>query len=145
VVDAAELLAGKNVERTLQSATEAAVRHLNSGRSVIIHTGRRMTHAKSAKTAKILGSALGAVLRRALSFADVRRICVAGGDTSSYAARALGIEALEMIAPLTPGAPLCRAYAPGSPVDGREIVFKGGQVGAENYFGHVVAGGICSR
>jgi len=62
------------------------------------------------------------------------RVCVAGGDTSSYAARALGIQALEMIAPLTPGAPLCRAHAPGSAVDGCEVVFKGGQVGAENYF-----------
>jgi uncharacterized protein YgbK (DUF1537 family) len=39
-----------------------------------------------------------------------------------------------MIAPLTPGAPLCRVYAPGSPLDGCEIIFKGGQVGAENYF-----------
>ena len=28
-----------------------------------------------------------------------------------------------MVAPLTPGAPLCRATAPGSPVDGLEIVF----------------------
>ena len=36
----------------------------------------------------------------------MRRLCIAGGDTSSYAARALGIEALEMIAPLTPGAPV---------------------------------------
>jgi len=39
-----------------------------------------------------------------------------------------------MSAPLTPGAPVCRAHAPGSPADGREFVFKGGQVGAENYF-----------
>ena len=99
-----------------------------------------MARARGAKTAKILGSALGEVLRRALSFANVRRICVAGGDTSSYAARALGIEALEMIAPLTPGAPLCRAHAPGSPVDGREIVFKGGQVGAVDYFETVARG-----
>ena len=53
---------------------------------------------------------------------------------SSFAARALGIEALEMIAPLTPGAPLCRALAPGSPADKMEVVFKGGQVGPENYF-----------
>ena len=49
-------------------------------------------------------------------------------------AAALGIEALEMIAPLTPGAPVCRAHAPGSPADGGEFVFKGGQVGAQNYF-----------
>ena len=50
--------------------------------------------------------------------------------------------ARQMIAPLTPGAPLCRAHAPGSPVDGCEIVFKGGQVGAENYFETVKTGKI---
>jgi len=32
----------------------------------------------------------------------VHRVCIAGGDTSGYAARAMGIKALEMIAPLTP-------------------------------------------
>ena len=42
--------------------------------------------------------------------------------------------------PLAPGAPLCRAYAPGSPVDGCEVNFKGGQVGAPDYFGSAVAG-----
>jgi uncharacterized protein YgbK (DUF1537 family) len=45
-----------------------------------------------------------------------------------------------MIAPLTPGAPLCRALAPKSPAEGKEIVFKGGQVGAENYFEIVKSG-----
>ncbi|MNL52160.1 hypothetical protein D3C87_1753100 [compost metagenome] len=64
----------------------------------------------------------------------LQRIVVAGGDTSSYAARAMGIEAVEMIAPLSPGAPLCRAYAPGSAVDGLQVVFKGGQVGKEDFF-----------
>jgi uncharacterized protein YgbK (DUF1537 family) len=57
----------------------------------------------------------------------------------------LGIEALEMIAPLTPGAPLCRAIAPGTAVDGLELVFKGGQVGAENYFESVKAGTDLNR
>jgi uncharacterized protein YgbK (DUF1537 family) len=47
-----------------------------------------------------------------------------------------------MIARLTPGAPLCRVVAPGSDVDGREVVFKGGQVGAENYFEIVKRGRI---
>ena len=46
----------------------------------------------------------------------------------------MGIEALEMIAPLAPGAPLCKAYAPGSVADGIEIVFKGGQNGSTNFF-----------
>ena len=87
------------------------------------------------KTAQILGTALGEVLRAVLAQGIITRTCVAGGDTSSYAARALGIEAVEWTASLnTPGAPLCRAHAPDSPVDGCEVVFKGGQVGAEGYF-----------
>jgi uncharacterized protein YgbK (DUF1537 family) len=92
------------------------------------------------RVAQCLGCALGATLDETVKQTVVRRICIAGGDTSSFAARAMGIEAVEMIASLTPGAPLCRAHAPGSPVDGREIVFKGGQVGGENYFGIVLKG-----
>ena len=70
----------------------------------------------------------------AASNTALNRIVIAGGDTSSYAARAMGIEAVEMMAPLVPGAPLCKATAPGSPVNGMEVNFKGGQVGGENYF-----------
>jgi uncharacterized protein YgbK (DUF1537 family) len=92
------------------------------------------------RTARVLGTALGVILWEAAELTKVRRLCIAGGDTSSFAARTLGIEALEMIAPLTPGAPLCRAIAPDSPADGLEIVFKGGQVGAENYFSVVKRG-----
>jgi uncharacterized protein YgbK (DUF1537 family) len=46
----------------------------------------------------------------------------------------MGIEALEMLAPLAPGAPLCTAYAPGSQADKIEIVFKGGQNGKTDFF-----------
>jgi uncharacterized protein YgbK (DUF1537 family) len=46
----------------------------------------------------------------------------------------MGVEAVEMIAPVSPGAPLCKAHAPGTVVDGMELNFKGGQVGAEDYF-----------
>ena len=84
--------------------------------------------------------ALGVVAHGALKNRLVRRVCLAGGDTSSYAARVMGIEALEMIAPLTPGAPLCRVHAAGRPADGCEVVFKGGQVGPENYFEMVLKG-----
>jgi uncharacterized protein YgbK (DUF1537 family) len=88
-------------------------------------------------TAQVLGGALGRICREVVALSGVRRLCLAGGDTASLAARALGIEAVEMIAPLTPGAPLCRAHAPGLPTDGLEVVFKGGQVGGEGYFGVV--------
>ena len=118
---------------------------LQAGQSVIVHTTRsgpnkRVAATMKDGTARTLGIALGKVLRVTLEFTGVRRVCIAGGDTSSFAARVLGIEALEMIAPLTPGVPLCRARAPNSPADGLEIVFKGGQVGAENYFETVKRG-----
>ena len=157
-LDTATLAREKNIERVIAQATAVAARHLQAGRSVIVHTSRggddprlaatarifklRGLTASEAKTvgAIIFGSALGAVMRGAVAQTKVRRLCIAGGDTSSYAARELGLEALEMIAPLTPGAPLCRAHAPGSPVHGLEVVFKGGQVGGENYFGIVLKG-----
>jgi len=138
-LDANALVSTKAAAPEIHRATQTVAKLLNAGKSVIVHstkTGsdKRIAAKLKGHTAEVLGAALGKVLRTALEQSSVRRICIAGGDTSSYAARAMGIEALEMLAPLTPGAPLCHAHARGSPVDGREVVFKGGQVGAENYF-----------
>jgi uncharacterized protein YgbK (DUF1537 family) len=138
-LDAAALTNPETKVTEIKRAARAAGKLLNAKRSVIVHTTRsgldkRIAARLKHNTAQILGTALGKVLRLIVAQCEVRRICIAGGDTSSYAARAMGIEALEMIAPLTPGAPLCRAHAPGSPADKLEFVFKGGQVGAENYF-----------
>ena len=144
-LDARALLSSKGYGREISRANTEATELLQAGRSVIIHTTRggpnkRITTKLKDRTARILGVALGAVLWGVLVETKIRRLCIAGGDTSSFAARTLGIDALEMIAPLTPGAPLCRVLAPDSPADGLEIVFKGGQVGAENYFGLVQRG-----
>jgi 3-oxoisoapionate kinase len=140
-------LATRNGDTEVRRAVELVVKYLQSGHSVIVHTTRSGADGFIAsklknKTAEVLGTALGKVLRGALGRMEVQRLCIAGGDTSSFAARALGIEALEMSAPLTPGAPICRASAAGSPADGREFVFKGGQVGSENYFEIVKRGRI---
>lgn len=105
---------------------------LRAGQSVVAYTS--LGHAKSHAPAERLGTMLGQLAREAIAATGVRRLVIAGGDTSSYAGRALGIESLEMLAPLVPGAPLCRARAPGSPADGIEIVFKGGQVGTPDFF-----------
>jgi len=122
----------------IRAIVQAGVSHLAEGRNLILHTG----HTPAGSTpAALLGTGLGRLVKDVVSgFHGLRRLVIAGGDTSSYAARALGIEAVEMICPLTPGAPLCRAHAPGSPVDGLEINLKGGQVGAEDYFGKLVTG-----
>ncbi len=138
-LDANALAGTRTAAPEIHRAAQATAKLLNAGKSVIVHSAKtgsdkRITVKLKGRTAEVLGSALGSVLRNATQQSSVRRICIAGGDTSSYAARAMGIEALEMIAPLTPGAPLCRVHAPKSPADGCEVVFKGGQVGAEDYF-----------
>jgi uncharacterized protein YgbK (DUF1537 family) len=147
-LDAVALTTTKTAANEIHRAASVTAELLQTGHSVIVHStkmgsDRRVATKLKDRTAAVLGSALGNVLREAVIQSSVRRICIAGGDTSSYAARALGIEALEMIAPLTPGAPLCRAFAPGSPVNGCEVVFKGGQVGEENYFSAI--GGLTNQ
>ncbi len=113
---------------------------LRSGRHVIACT--HLGYSGTSAPAERLGAGLGRLARAAIAATGVRRLVVAGGDTSSYAARVLGIESLEMFAPLAPGAPLCRARAPGSPVDGLIVNFKGGQVGAPGYFQHAAEGAL---
>jgi 3-oxoisoapionate kinase len=108
-------------------------------KNVIVHTGSKQQQHLSPEK---LGNALGCIAKQAVKTNPIKRLVIAGGDTSSYAARAMGIEAVEMIAPLVPGAPLCKATAPGSPADRLEINFKGGQVGGDNYFDILLNGKV---
>ena len=123
-----------NDVQSIHAAINKAVDFLNKGKHVIIHTGGAAQQQTANLPADKLGTALGAIASEAAAQTTVKRIVIAGGDTSSYAARAMGIEAVEMIAPLVPGAPLCKATAPDSPINGLEVNFKGGQVGGEDYF-----------
>jgi uncharacterized protein YgbK (DUF1537 family) len=154
----AAILAGPGAEGELRRIKSEVGGLLRSGRSVIVHTCRggddpRFSSGARAfqgqdgggtdsrtLAARSLGGALGRIAAAALAASGVRRVVVAGGDTSTYAARALGIEALEMITPIVPGAPLCLAHAPGSAVDGLEVNFKGGQLGGDDYFERVSRG-----
>lgn len=113
------------------AATEAA-RMLEARRSVVVHTAGG--HDSSSPDQR-LGIVVGNVVRQALEHQRAPRVVVAGGDTSGAVAAALGVESMRMVAPLARGAPLVRVTAPGSPADGIEMVFKGGQVGAVDFFG----------
>jgi uncharacterized protein YgbK (DUF1537 family) len=85
--------------------------------------------------ARAVGTVLAEVMRRLLERTELQRVVVAGGDSSGDVASALGIEALTVMAGLAPGAPLCRAWSQDPRRDGLEIVLKGGQMGAKNFFG----------
>ncbi len=139
-------------EAPIRAAQAAVVETLSAGRSVVLHTARggddprigetaralaaRGVEKLAAKTfgARVFGTALGRIAHEAVEQCGLRRLGVAGGDTSGFLANALGIEALEMVAPMLPGVPLCRVHAPGSAAHGLEVSFKGGQVGGGDYF-----------
>jgi uncharacterized protein YgbK (DUF1537 family) len=133
-----------------QKADEYAHQLLNileSGKSVILHTSlgstdpRLKTTNKNLEdknldqsiTAKLYGTLLGLTAKNVAAQFNLNRIIIAGGDTSSYAARAMEIEAVEIIASLSPGAPICLAHAHGA-IDQLQVVFKGGQVGSTDFF-----------
>jgi uncharacterized protein YgbK (DUF1537 family) len=122
------------ISRDVDAIVKSAIASIDSGRSVAIHS-----YVESQDIPPI-GPTLASILHRILSSTRVRRVLVAGGDTSGEIANALGIESLEMIGELTRGAPLCRATAPNSPAHGIEITFKGGQIGPVSFFGMVERG-----
>ncbi|MBS1512891.1 MAG: four-carbon acid sugar kinase family protein [Bacteroidetes bacterium] len=122
----------------IEQAVFDAVNHLlQQQKNVIVHTGEKQINNLSAEK---LGTALGYIAKTAAAQSLAKRIVVAGGDTSSYAARAMDIEAVEMIAPLIIGAPLCKVMSKNKWMHGVEVNFKGGQVGGEDYFVVMVNG-----
>ncbi len=151
-LDTAALVDDETRPAAFNAAATEARNALQQGRSVVVHTSRggddprvaptmeRLAETGGTAMARALGTVLGGIARDMLTEGLVRRLCIAGGDTSGHAANRLGIESLEILAPLTPGAPICRATAPDSCAEGLEVVFKGGQVGAPDFFGAVLKG-----
>lgn len=129
-----QLTSGNDDTQLREALIRTALPILLRQQSVVIHSAGGTFDRGSTIPADRLGTLLGGIARDLVSAASLKRVVVAGGDTSSYAARAMGIEAVDMLAPLVPGAPLCKAIAPASPLDGLEVNFKGGQVGDEHYF-----------
>ncbi|HEX4267659.1 MAG TPA: four-carbon acid sugar kinase family protein [Steroidobacteraceae bacterium] len=85
---------------------------------------------------------LGRVLNTLVREGGVGRVAIAGGDTSSYAAQALDVHAITLLAATTPGAALFKAHSNDPALDGLEIALKGGQMGAIDYFGQISMGGV---
>lgn len=132
----------------LDAAANAALKLLEAGKSVIVHSSRgpsdpriatmrqRLAESGGAtRSAEIIGDALGELLRRLAKAAELKRVAVTGGDTAGFVARRLGVEALSFVAPVAPGSPVCRIHSlAGDPDCGElEIAFKGGQVGHVDY------------
>lgn len=83
----------------------------------------------------------GDLLARVLALSpQVRRVGVAGGDTSSMALRALGAWALAWSGHLAAGVALSRLHADAAALDGLELMLKGGQMGPPELFVQLLDG-----
>ena len=103
-------------------------RALQSGRNSILHTCIGPDDPRRSRELPDMGTRLGEIASDILAQTPtVKRIVIAGGDTSSHALAQLGMTTFRMITRITPGAPLCEA-------DGFEIVCKGGQAGPDDFF-----------
>jgi 3-oxoisoapionate kinase len=143
----------------IDAAVERARASLSSGRSPLVVTARGPQDAAVARFREMVaasgrdsvsvnacvGGGLGEIVRRVVADGRVKRAAVSGGDSSGFAMRALGAYALEAVAPIAPGAPLCRVFSTDLEVDGLEIALKGGQMGDTDFFGSVRAGRAATR
>ena len=148
----------QNHSEIIKNSVTTVVDNFNKGKSTIIHTSigpndPRINETESyfkthgfpdeaiqKQCSTSYGHIIGQITKKVVAAIDIKRIVFAGGDTSSYAASELNITALEMIAPLAPGAPLCKAISDDDFVNGLELNFKGGQVGADDYYIKVLKG-----
>ncbi|MEM9439327.1 MAG: four-carbon acid sugar kinase family protein [Pseudomonadota bacterium] len=92
------------------------------------------------ETGKLIAKQQGMILRTLLEETGIGRICVAGGDTCSYALRQLDIHSLELLMPIAPAAPLSLTSSDNPAFDGLQAASKGGQIGAPDYFLQVLEG-----
>lgn len=141
-------LAGPVVDRAVAEATEVADAALAAGRSVVVHSRPRIgpdgvaAAVASAAPAQTIGAGLAAVAARMLDRVD--RLVVAGGDTSGYVLRGLGVRTLRVSAPFAPAMPFCRGHRRDGTDLGVELMFKGGQTGDRDFLLDVRSGRIGS-
>ena len=149
---------GASAAGEIERLVQASLRALERGQSPLVHTAQGPDDPRIVATARVFaeqgyseldiklrsgevfGRILGEILAVLAERTGIRRACVAGGDTSAYAARAMGVQALQVVGPMAPGSPLCRVHSQSAAIDGMEITFKGGQVGRENFFSRVLRG-----
>jgi 3-oxoisoapionate kinase len=155
-LDSVSLVDPATVESYRAAVITEALDVLATGRNIVLFSAQgsddaAITSTKahlerlglaSANMGALLGLQQGIIVRELLEQTGLRRVVVCGGDTCSYAARQLGIFALQAVIPVAPGAPLCRASSDIPTFDGLEIALKAGQVGKPNYFASILRGSI---
>jgi uncharacterized protein YgbK (DUF1537 family) len=132
---------GRNV---LAFTTRRAVNMTSTGSTGSAASTTDTAHTANAALAQ-LAHACATLLRQVLGAVRLQRIGIAGGDTSSFAVRALDAWGLSYLAPLSAGVTVCRLHADRAELDGMEIMLKGGQMGDADLFEQLVHGYAADR
>jgi uncharacterized protein YgbK (DUF1537 family) len=145
-------------EQALAEMAQAIVSAWRSGRSVVVHTARGtgdarigqmrerlmasgLSQAQAAlQGGRLVGECLGELTERVLQTVEVPRLLLSGGDTSSAIMQRLGPQALQVLARLAPGAPLCKLLSDKPHLRQLEVALKGGQMGSADFFVQALRG-----
>jgi 3-oxoisoapionate kinase len=141
-IEADPFALAQNEKREMDRLLVQAHTVLAQGKSPLVYTALGAGTDVSRKIDEIsngrirIGQALGQMAQQCIKKFKLKRIIIAGGDTSSHALGEINIHALTTRHPLqeTPGSPLCLAHSTDPEFDGLEIALKGGQVGGDDYF-----------
>ncbi|MEU4607019.1 four-carbon acid sugar kinase family protein [Kribbella sp. NPDC023972] len=122
-------------------AQDQAIISLQAGTpGIIIHTDNPTAPSSGSADRElvgVLGQALAGIVREVVGRTGVRRVVIAGGDTSGRVVRSLGVSALELVPDadqLGPGTALCLVSSSDPAVDGLQVLLKGGQMGSPDLF-----------
>ncbi len=138
-LDPARLLSG-GTEALLDELADALTMRLSRGENVLlcadqdderIHAACKRENVGSREIGRQITEALGSVARRTYQRSGVRRILVAGGETSDGVSAALRVRTMRIWQELEPGIPLMT----GKTADGEELllVFKSGSFGSPHF------------
>lgn len=156
-IEAAKAVDPAALQAEIQRLNQKSLQLLSEGHDVLVTSARgpddpsvaRMSEAidragiTAGQANEQLGQALGDLVAKVRLETGLTRAAIGGGDTSGYALSALHAEALSAVAPLAPGAPLCRIHSSQAPkIDGLEVTLKGGQMGAPDFFIHAKIGDV---
>ena len=144
--------------------TDEATRHglqqqmlsaLRAGKSMVLYTAKGPEDDQLASMQEKLPAGVSApafvahrigllfahLARAAMVDAGLRRIVVAGGDSSSFTMRQLGAIALEIKAShFAQNAHVCTLLSDDPEIHGKEVLLKGGQVGTPELYGLMLRG-----
>jgi uncharacterized protein YgbK (DUF1537 family) len=112
---------------------------LQGSQHVLAHTGpvdgTKVQLASAGHVAQASAELIASVVQaQADKGMPLRRIGIAGGDTSSHAVQALQLWGLSYRTTVCPGVTLSRAHSPDPALDGLELMLKGGQMGGADLF-----------